>query len=114
MKPIDEEGNALSFVLDTRWAEKYLAANKENNSSEGTLTKNPQNGCSMTTETLKITRAITSTIENRTTLQIYILPGPENSSLSSSVTLRWLHLHGDTLDWGSFKVRPFVSLEFSR
>lgn len=59
----------------------------------------------MAAETLKIAKAITSVADNRTTMEVHVLPGPENSALSDSVGIRWYHLHGEDLDWGQFRVR---------
>lgn len=68
----------------------------------------------MAAETLKVTKAVTTTAENRTTLEIHTLPGPENSELSSMVGIRWYHLHGEALDWSQFKVRnTFLQLNLT-
>ncbi|KAF1970652.1 hypothetical protein BU23DRAFT_556613 [Bimuria novae-zelandiae CBS 107.79] len=102
-KPIDKEGSPLSFTVDTRWAGKYFSLNKENDSSETSLINKFRSSRDLVTETLRITKAVTKTADNRTTLEVYTLPGPEKSALSSSITIRWVHMHGDALNWAQFK-----------
>jgi hypothetical protein len=108
IQPVDQEGNPLSFSIDTRWAAKFFLSSKVEHRSRDSLTTSLRNGRDMAAETLKITKVVTNTAENRTTLEVYTLPGPENNVLSSSVGIRWHHLHGEALDWGQFKVRYTV------
>ncbi|OAG03264.1 uncharacterized protein CC84DRAFT_1261852 [Paraphaeosphaeria sporulosa] len=103
VEPVDKGGNPLSFALDTRWAAKFLSSFKVEDSSDETLTKTLRNTREMAAETLKITKAVTTTADNRTTLEVHTLPGPENSALSGSVGIWWYHLHGEALDWSQFK-----------
>ncbi|KAF2439176.1 hypothetical protein P171DRAFT_476960 [Karstenula rhodostoma CBS 690.94] len=103
VQPVDEGGNPLSFTMDTRWAARFLSSVKIEDSSKESLTKTLRNGREMAAETLKITKAVTTTTDSRTTLEVYTLPGPENSVLSSSIGIRWYHLHGEALGWSQYK-----------
>lgn len=106
---MDEERNPLSFKVDTRWAAKLLSSSKLIDSNNGSSVKKTRNSPrEMDAENLKITKAITSTAENRTTLEVHTIPGPENSTHSSSIGIRWFHLHGTALDWNQFKVKHIL------
>ena len=100
--PTDELGNALSFTIDTTWR-KEPEVNGDNS-------KTSLEGPALNSSSLNITKALTVTADDRTAVQVHTLPGPGNSAYSSSVGIRWYHLHGELLDWTQFKAShlPFV------
>lgn len=102
--PIDDEGNELSFVVNTGWVKPSHNTGKETGSNSDVSGK-PRDRPIMNTENFRITKAMSVTTEGRTTIQIHTLPGPESSAFSSDIHIRWYHLYAQSLDWAQFKVR---------
>jgi hypothetical protein len=103
--PTDQDGNELAFTIGPGWIGPHSHAGKEPEISSD-ITK--QSRHKMEPENLRITKALTVTTEDRTAVQVHTLPGPENSVYSSSVGVRWHHIHAELLDWAQFKVRPHL------
>jgi hypothetical protein len=66
--------------------------------------KQPRDGPAMKVNALNIMKATTVTVDDRSAVQVHTIPGPENSVFSSSIGVRWHHVHGEVLDWNQFKV----------
>lgn len=101
--PADQEGNPLSFPVDTKWIATHSSVGEEQGSS-GDSSKKPTTSRDMGVENLKITKAVTFSSDGRTGVQIHTLPGPETPAYSSAISIQWYHLHSDQLDWTQFKV----------
>ncbi|ORY15245.1 hypothetical protein BCR34DRAFT_558931 [Clohesyomyces aquaticus] len=100
--PLDRDRNKLSFFGDATWPHQHPHLN------QGPVTTNDdplkiRSLQDMKRETLKILQARSVTEENRMSIQIHTLSGPEKSLTSSSVDVRWYHLQGDELDFAQFK-----------
>ncbi|CAI6340864.1 unnamed protein product [Periconia digitata] len=100
--PVDDEGNKLSFIVDSSCSSPSRKPGKEAG-GDIEISRKPVGRPVMNTENLRITRAMSVTSERRTMIQIHTLPGPESSSFSSSIHTRWTHLYADWLDWAQFK-----------
>ncbi|KAF2189049.1 hypothetical protein K469DRAFT_626882 [Zopfia rhizophila CBS 207.26] len=100
--PTDRDGNRLSFLTDTKCIPVNSESNEESTESGVDATKTSSSR-DMKSENLKILMALAVSSESRMTIQLHTLPGPENSSTSSSVTVRWYHLQGTLMDFAQFK-----------
>jgi hypothetical protein len=103
LTPTDQDGNPLALNVDLRCVGVHPKAEKELESNSDD-SKQPRDGREMIVEKLKITKAVTVTTEGKTVVQIHKLPGPESSATSSSIGIRWYHMHAEQLDWMQFKV----------
>lgn len=107
LTPNDQAGNDLSFAVDTRWVGVHSSAGKVSEGSSD-ISNKPFDGHGMNVNSLNITKALTVTADDRTAVQVHTLPGPENSIYSSSIGIRWYHVHAELLDWAQFKVSRWM------
>jgi hypothetical protein len=105
--PLDNEGNPLSFLVDTKWPLHPHQSSSTNQiiGSKGEGTSKPRDVRNLEAENLKILKAVSVTSESRTTIELHTFPGPDGSSIADDIDVRWYHLHGDQLDFAQFKVR---------
>lgn len=103
LTPTDQDGNNLTFTVDMRWVGFHPNAGRGPGSMSDT-SKQPRGGREMNAESYKITKAVTVTAEGKTVVQVHTLLGPESSANSSSIGIRWYHIHAEQLDWAQFKV----------
>jgi hypothetical protein len=108
--PMDGEGNSLSFLVDNKWPlrPQESSSTNHNTGSKGEVTSKPRDIRSMEAEKLKILKAISTMSESRTIIELHTFSGPEGSSISEDIDVRWYHLHGDQLDFAQFKVCLFT------
>jgi hypothetical protein len=108
--PMDGEGNSLSFLVDNKWPLRphESSSTNHNTGSKGEVTSKPRDIRSMEAENLKILKAISTSSESRTIIELHAFSGPEGSSISEDIDVRWYHLHGDQLDFAQFKVCLFT------
>jgi hypothetical protein len=98
--PIDQDGNELSFTVNTKWVDNHSVSGEGLSDSP----KQSRDGLALEVNALNIMKATTVTVDDRSAVQVHVLPGPENSVYSSSVGIRWHHVHGEVLDWNQFRV----------
>ncbi|KAJ4308443.1 hypothetical protein N0V94_009351 [Neodidymelliopsis sp. IMI 364377] len=97
---VDDEGNKLSFRVDTTFAR---APDRAPVPTENDSKKTGPQGLTGE-EHMRITKAVATQTENRNTLQVYVLPGPRGVPEHSDVSIRWYHLHSQRLlDFARFK-----------
>jgi hypothetical protein len=96
---MDEEGNKLSFQVNTTFTEPPDRASIQ--TKDTPKKRGPQE--LMGEEYMSITKAVSTQTENRNLLQVYVLPGPRGTPEHPDVSVRWYHLHSQRLDFTQFK-----------
>jgi hypothetical protein len=103
--PTDAEGNKLSYGIDTSRVDQSsddpeLTGSKDGSSNTAGVSKKPLEG---SVETLRITKSISVTTDNKTVIQVSVLPGPETLQLRDGVKVTWYHLQANQLDFDRFR-----------
>ena len=97
---MDDDGNNLTFKLNTAFVRPMDRDTA--NVSDASSKRCPQQPVG-NTESVSIAKAISTQADDRTWLQIYLLPGPRTTSTDPDISIRWFHLRSGTLDLTSFK-----------
>ncbi|KAF2011530.1 hypothetical protein BU24DRAFT_426613 [Aaosphaeria arxii CBS 175.79] len=97
----DCDGNRLIWLIDTSKVKFSKTTSTSNATSSGAETS--KRSFNMKTDNLRIIKAVQSFSDARMAIQVHTLPGPENPSVSPSISIRWHHLYAETLDFGQFK-----------
>ncbi|UPX15079.1 uncharacterized protein EKO05_0005542 [Ascochyta rabiei] len=97
---VDGDGNDLSFQINTAFIGPLDRATADINNPPNK--REPQQSIGEK-EYMYITKAVMTQVESRNTLQIHVLPGPRSTSARSDISLRWYHLHSESLDFVKFR-----------
>ncbi|KAF2004202.1 hypothetical protein P154DRAFT_519438 [Amniculicola lignicola CBS 123094] len=103
--PVDPEANPLTFQVDTT---KGTIPDINTVSKEGQDLKTSRNVPMKSETPLQVLKALPVTSENRMSLSIHTLPGPENATLAWNIDFRWYHVYGDQMDFAHFKQKALV------
>lgn len=98
--PTDIDGSNLTFKINTAFLgpRDQVMTNAANLPNKHQIQQSVGN-----TESLNITKAVSTEAEGRTTLQVHVLPGPRNTATNPDVSVRWFHLHSERQDFTRFK-----------
>ncbi|KAH6642330.1 hypothetical protein C7974DRAFT_420630 [Boeremia exigua] len=95
--PTDEDGNLLVFKATTKYLNRGAAnANNASNKRESQIPVKDA-------ECISIAKAVSTQGDGRTSLQIFLLPGPRTTSTPLDESIRWFHLRSAPLDFTGFK-----------
>jgi hypothetical protein len=102
---VDDKGNRLSFGVDTSRARNRLYVQRElgDKEEDSEISKHRQETIEQSLRELKITKAMLSGTDAKTSIQVHILPGPNNAQLRGNVRTTWYHLQAAQLDLARFK-----------
>jgi hypothetical protein len=100
--PTDDDGNSLVFQVNTAFSGPPHRASTNADTSHQTDKRDPQE-LAGNAEHLEITKAVSAQSNGRTSLQVYVLPGPRTPFTDPNISIRWFHLHSERLDFASFR-----------
>lgn len=100
--PTDGDGNSLIFQVNTVFFGPPPQATASADANNQPDKRDPQKSAG-NAEHLSITKAISTQLEGRTSLQIYVLSGPRTFLMEPEISIRWFHLHSERLDFASFR-----------
>ena len=105
LRPVDIEGNRLSFQVQTKPSSSIVATSEESNVPENrkearSERKGPADN---NMEIRRITRAMAVEPDAQNMLAIHTLPSLASSRLQASVATTWYHLHGGHLSFERFE-----------
>lgn len=104
--PVDSDGNKLSFRLDTvhpKWQPPAPNKYRESDNADTKLRNTAIQATDIHLETLRISKAASTEIDNRSLIQLHTLPGPGNAQLKGSTRMTWHHITAARLDYAHFK-----------
>ncbi|EUC28395.1 hypothetical protein COCCADRAFT_9224 [Bipolaris zeicola 26-R-13] len=103
--PMDVDGNQLSFRVDTRHVQNLIGFGQGLQDQKNDMQTHPKRKDidNYRVETFRITKTMIKETQGQDQLQVYVLPGPENSHLQDAVSFTWSHISATQLDFASFR-----------
>lgn len=104
LPPLDSDGNRLSIRINTQHSTWHSTPTTQTGGGDNEHTGEVEGqAIGAHVETLRITKAVSADIDNRSTIQIHTLSGPEHAQLRDTAGMTWYHITSGQLDYARFK-----------